>query len=772
MNNGVGPVKQHDFSSQLTQQSEVAGPASFLIVVNRISSPLPQEMGIFSGWEWQTLRTKILRAGFVPEECQIKLLKDVQTIPPRTVVVGMGESVLNHFTDKKSVDKWNLSPLVLPNGSILIPTYDMDRLRKQPEVGLYQELAFRRAKDFFMRWPKAHVERFHLNPDLSTKMDILRQIKNAPDIAVDVETGYGQINTVGFAWSPNDAIAINVLPGGYGADSHYQLWQLIRDVLEGPAKKTFQNFIYDVSYFSAYGIRTQNIHHDTMWAMKVLWPELKSNLGNVGRFYTERPYWKDDGKIADEEGKKKDWGNIRDWHKHYLYNCRDTTGTWEARQNQIEDLKKRNLHGFFYDYVMKLHEPILEMCSNGVPLDLQRRSDLLQSVDERITTMTKEFHSVVGRELNPRSPRQVQNYLKEKNIPLPKKYDKQSGGYKESSDSAAIKKIRLKFPQMKELELLQDIKSLEKALSSYIDFGVRKDGNLSYSLNGCGTETLRWSGGKDMWDNGFNIQTIPREGGEVSIKSMFVSPENWSFLEVDLRQAESRFVAYDAADKTLIDMLESGDDVHSHVGRAILQQMNKSVDGMSKEEFKKTWRQLGKKAGHGLNYAMKPGVFVDTVFNELDLVISKKDAEIITKAYYGLFPGIPKWHAWIRSELNVRRKLTAPSGWERYFYGRFGDDMFKEAYAWRPQHTIPWVTNKLMLYLHEQRKISDLGFKFLIQVHDALYLMVPDDQIERTAKICLNHLMWHPEIQLPGGKLYIPTEVQIGKRLSEMKEFH
>ena len=243
-------------------------------------------------------------------------------------------------------------------------------------------------------------------------------------------------------------------------------------------------------------------------------------------------------------------------------------------------------------------------------------------------------------------------------------------------------------------------------------------------------------------------------------------------MEIDLRQAESRFVAYDAADKTLIDMLESGDDVHTHVGMAILRQMGKSADGMSKEEFKKTWRQLGKKAGHGLNYAMKPGVFVETVFNELDLVISKKDAEIITQAYYGLFPGIPKWHAWIRSELNLKRKLSVPSGWERYFYGRFGDDMFKEAYAWRPQHTIPWVTNKLMLYRQEKRKEMNLNFRFLIQVHDALYLMVPGSEIEAVGKICLNHLMWHPEIQLPGGKLYIPTEVQIGKRLSEMKGLH
>lgn len=728
--------------------------------------------GCLNGWQHEYLRSKFLRAGFEPNRVRVALLGDYRPETSSKIIVGQGEATLRALTDKRGVDKWTLSPLKTSQGHTFIPTYDFGRIQKQYELGLYLDLALRRAFEFTMAPPTQTTERFFLNPPLEETLAVLEKLKNlkeTDEIAVDVETGYGQINTVGFAWSESDAIAINVLPSRCGDSDYFRLWSSIRDVLEAPSRKILQNFIYDVSYFSAYGIRVRGEIFDTMWAMKVLWPELKSNLGNVGRIYTKRVYWKDDGKVTDEEGSKKNWGDVRDWVRHYTYNCRDTTGTLEASKTQREDLRNRNLDKLFGSYIQRLTDPIREMCGRGVPVCLATRETLKAQTEARLEALTKTFHEKAKKEINPRSPRQVMAYLKESGVSLPKKYDKERGIYKESADASAIKKIRLKSDRPGLAEL-QEIKSLDKALSSYINFDLRSDGRLSYSLNGCGTETLRWSGGKDAWDRGFNIQTIPRDGDGPSIKSMFVAPEGYSFLEVDLRQAESRFVAYDSADAALIDMLESGADVHTHVGNAILRQMGKDPSVIPRDEFKKTWRQLGKKAGHGLNYGMKAGVFVETVFNELDIEITKKDAELITRAYFGLFPGIPRWHAWVRNELYTKRKLSAPSGWERYFYGRH-DEALKEGLAWRPQHTIPWITNHLMLHLCDERKHGRLKFQLLMQVHDALYLLIPEGEIDRVARVCLEYKTWHPQVDLPGGRMWIPTEVSIGKRMSEKKEF-
>lgn len=735
---------------------------SICVVADAAHTSVPDHFELFSGWQWSLLRDKMRRAGLSPEECQFFKLSEF--ISTDRLILGMGEKSLNYFTGLKGIDKWQLSPLSSKFGGKFIPTYDFGRIQKQFELNLYLELALKRAyeesktKDYENR-----EERFHLNPSVEETMSILDFIKTQPEISVDIETGYGQINTVGFAWSQSDAIAINVLPSRCSSGSYRALWEKIRDVLVSDSKKIFQNFIYDVSYFSAYGIRVNEIAHDTMWAMKFLWPELDMNLGNVGRVYTKRSYWKDDGKVEGAEAKRKSWGDIRDWVRHYTYNCRDTSGTWEAKQNQIKDLEERGLKKLFDGYLLKLIEPILEMCGNGVPICEETRQKLKNECEAKVLELSRKLSQEVGYEINPGSWQQKLKYLTAQGVKVPKKYDKTTGRYRESTDASSLKKIRLKHPELKALSLFTDIASLNKALSSYINFETKpNEAILRYTLNGTGTETLRFSGNRDPWDRGFNIQTIPREGGEVSIKSMFVAPPGWQFMEVDLKQAESRFVAYDSADKTLIEMLESGADVHRHVAAEIFH--------ISESEVTKDQRQLGKKAGHGANYAMKESVFIETCFSEMDLTLSRDEARNTLESYHRLFPGIRRWHMGIRSELNLRRKLSAPSGWERYFYGRFGDDMFKEAYAWRPQHTIPWITNHLMLYLRDRRKLEGLKFKLLVQVHDSLIMLVPDNELKRVAEICLDHKQWHPRVLLKGGEMWIPAECKTGTRLSEMRE--
>lgn len=738
------------------------------VVVDEVRTSAPEFFGLFSGWQWDGVRSKILRAGIALTDVRFVLLRDFPLETSRGVIVGLGESVLRELTGLKSIDKWQLSPLLAKSGRKFIPTFDLDRMNKQFELNLYFEMALQRAaKERHSFAYNRKPEQFHLNPSLEEKFAILDFVARQPEIAVDVETGYGQINTVGFAWSATEAIAINVLPNNMSDETHWQLWDRIRKVLEGPSKKIFQNFIYDVSYFSAYGIRTANITHDTMWAMKVLYPELKSNLGNVGRIYTERPYWKDDGKVTDEEGTKKDWGNIRDWPRHYLYNARDTTGTWEGKQNQIIDLRERGLAPFFESYIMRLTDAISEMCAHGMPISLDVRAKIKAETEAKIAELTLLLREQTGRDLNPSSPKQVMSYLRENKIILPKKYDKATGFYKESADASSLKKVRLKHPDLIALGTLADVKSFNTALSRYINFNVKpNEAKLRYSLNGCGTETLRNSGHKDGWGRGFNILTIPQEGGDVSIKQMMIAPEGQTFIEIDLRQAESRFVAYDSADKTLIDMLESGDDVHKHVAHEILKGLGKPAT-----DYSKHWRQLGKKSGHGANYDMKAGVFVETCFAEMDVVLAKKEAETILAAYHNLFPGIRTWHKEIQRELWQHRKLKAPSGWERYFYGRYGSEMHREAYAWRPQHTIPWITNHLMFHLLDQRKVGKLEFNLHTQIYDALYLTSAESRVEDIIKVCLDHRTWHPSVTLKGGQMYIPIEAKTGKCLAKMEEW-
>lgn len=737
-----------------------ASQSRFCVLVDTPSLSAKIEKVPLFGWELEFLQQNLLRGGIHPQEVSfISGTKEetLQYVNERNfnVLFPLGERVLTEVTGKRSLDKWNLSPLdCLPEYTTrkCVPSFGPDRVRKQPELSLYWVKSFQRgAKAPAGEWIRKR-QNFLLSPPLEQTFEVLESLKKEEFLSVDIETGRNQINTVGFAWSASDAIAIQVLPDRVDTQNHYRLWTLIAELLENPKqKKILQNFIYEQAYFSKYGIRMQGVHHDTMLCQKFLWPEFDQGLDNVGRFYTDEVYWKDDGKIIAEEGKKKDWGNIRDWVKHLDYNCKDTSNTYEACFRQKGDLKARGLEKLFYEYVMKLTGPVAEMCLRGLPVADDTRRKMQSELEEELKGIKAQFPEG----FNPGSWQQKIKLLKAKGYEIPKA--KRQDEYKESSDELALKKLRIKYPDDRDLKLLLQYAKAKKALSSYVDIELHDDGKLRYSLNITGTETLRFSSGTDPWGKGLNAQTLPKK-----YRKMFVAPEGLQWLQMDLKQAESRFVAYDSCDTALIEVLESGQDIHKLVALQILKRL-----GKPDSEYSNDWRQLGKKSGHGANYAMREGTFIDGCLKDMGVVLTHTEANAILESYHDLFPGIRKWHREIQTLLRRERKLTNPFGICRYFYGRLDDNTFREGYAYKPQSTIPAITNHLMLALCNKRTEGEFSFDLCLQVHDSLIMLVRPEELHKIAEYSLS-LKWHPEVVLPAGRLIIPIDCEVGKNLGEL----
>jgi len=203
----------------------------------------------------------------------------------------------------------------------------------------------------------------------------------------------------------------------------------------------------------------------------------------------------------------------------------------------------------------------------------------------------------------------------------------------------------------------------------------------------------------------------------------------------------------------MIEMLRDGADIHRYVAAQIY---NCNPDAISKPQ-----RQLGKKAGHGGNYLMTPPTFQSQCLTEMDFVITLQEARQALGGYHSGFPGVKQWQDRIIAEVQRNRMLTNPLGMKRHFYGRCDEGMHREACAYRPQSTIPGITNHLMLYLLDLRKTGSLQFKLLLQVHDSLLLQCNRQQAQAIHKATQNINTWHPHIELAGGILQIPTECEI-----------
>lgn len=676
-------------------------------------------------------------------------------------ILALGEFCLDLFADCSGIDKWQCSVLRQPSGRTVIPCYPSARIVKDMSLRMWVDLCCQKLARELHNPKGAPQYDMLLNPSLEETLAYLRgPVLRADRVSVDIETGRGQINTVGFAISEREAIAINVLPDRLGVDSHHELWSAINAILKSDQPKILQNFIYEHAYFSKYGIQLRGPIYDTMIAQKLLWPEFPMGLDTVGRMYTDQPYWKEDG---------KSWNDIRDWSRHYEYNCKDTMGTYAGFLGQSADLRYRGLTDLHDEYLTRLYPAVAEMCSRGIPVSEERLFALRKSVDAEYAKELQALNKTEGAEkLNPRSPDQVKKFLIARGYQVPKKYDSKTKQWKASTDEKSLKKLRLKAPEDPALTHLLKLSKYGKAQSSYLNFTYDADRRMRYSLNAHGTETGRWSGGTDPWDHGVNPQTVPGGNKGINIKSVFEASAGRVLLECDLKQAESRFVAYDSADLNLIRTLEDPTrDIHWEVACEILRTLGKDVP-TKKDKF---WRQLGKKSGHGANYNMQWATFVDTCLAELDVVLPKKDAEVILGAYHTLFPGIRKWHWRLREGVCQQRVLRTPLGRERLFYGRMDDSTFREAYAYRPQSTIPDITNHLMLHLMAQREQGALDFVLLLQCHDSLLLELPESAVALVAQECLATERWHPKIELAGGTLVIPTEVKTARNWGLLKDY-
>lgn len=698
-------------------------------------------------------------------------------------IVPAGECALRFVTGKKSLDKWHCSRLLSTQGTKVMPIYSPERSMANPALNFYIRHALarvRRGLDGDWPIPKPTLI---LNPPAPIVREYFNDVLlKAEEVANDIETGRGQINTVGFCAKPDEALVLNVLPRNYSPERFYQTWDWIRQVLENPKTgKVFQNGPYETQYYSQYGIRVLGYAWDTMWANKFCYPEFECGLGNVGRLFTEYPYWKDVGRtvVKEEEG-KRDWGNIRDWGQHYKYNGLDCVGTAAGAKAQRAHMAEQGLLEPFQDLVLSNASAAAEMYLEGLPVREEERARLSEKLLERIASHKQQLVEAAGGEVNHRSVKDKKRFLTSspRLYKLPKVWNASDKKYKESTGKQALMQLRLANPEDQALTELLELSRLEKAHGTYVDFKYdRRRGRMGFSLNLI-IKSGRWSCNQDAWDCGMNAQTVPGGNKGINIKELFFADlPGHTFFSVDLKQAESRYVAYEAPDFKMIKMLEDPEeDVHKYVGANIFglsfpEGMKSRSYVLSEDKAEaKLRRHLGKKTGHGKNYDMKGAVFVATCLEEIGLVLPRSKGDFFLNTYDELFPGIAKRKKNIQKELWAKRCLRTPLGRVRYFYGRVNDTVFRDAYSFCPQSTVPDITNAMMRYLLRLRDEGKLKFVLHLQCHDSLLLQAPKEHIGALKAACEDTDAWHPRIDLPGGRLVIPTSCEVGDCWGSMEE--
>lgn len=565
-------------------------------------------------------------------------------------------------------------------------------------------------------------------------------IENKRPAGFDIEVFKGEVSCISFAPSAELTMSIP-FDERWSDEEEIQLWRLIERYLgDKEIPKLLQNAMFDRWFLMMQKLRiiTRGVIHDTMIKCFINYPDFPKGLGFICSLFTRTPYYKDDGKTWFNDLKGTGHNNI---NQFYEYNAKDSAVLMEADPNLTQELIKfGNVQA--YEFSRRLMEPLLYMATRGIKVNNEKLQEHKKQATKELAIVQKELNEIAGFDFNVASPTQCKKYFYEvkgfKPITSIKK-DSKTGLRKSSvtTDNKAMKKLALRG--CKEATLVQQVRAYRKLIGTYLNITFDADGRLRCSWNIAGTNTGRLSSSATIFDTGTNMQNLPKV-----FKAFLEADEGYLMCEMDKAQAEWVVVAYLCGDANMIKTIENKEDAHINTAHLMfgapkeLLKLESDIIGSESDEqtilqkrkekcpeilryhpiANMSCRQAGKKSNHGLNYDLGANGFAATYGLEL------RESKRCTDLYHRAYPSIRIWHAHIRTQLGKDRTLTNLFGRKRRFLDRWGDDLFKTAYAYIPQSTVAQLLNIGLIESYERQTLPDYGFlrkmEHLSQVHDSV----------------------------------------------------
>jgi DNA polymerase I-like protein with 3'-5' exonuclease and polymerase domains len=251
---------------------------------------------------------------------------------------------------------------------------------------------------------------------------------------------------------------------------------------------------------------------------------------------------------------------------------------------------------------------------------------------------------------------------------------------------------------------------------------------------------------------GFDCDALDSMGRTIVTTEMRFGIDNIMGGNADLSQAEARIVAALAGETGLLDIFNSGGCIHRKNAANIFKK--KEEDVTEKE------RELAKRITHASNYGMGPITFARTAG------ISTHEAKTLLNTYFARYPKIKLWHMKIASDLKRSRVLVTPFGRKRTFFNRYDESLLKEAYAYIPQSTVADLLNMGLRRLYAKTKGTEV--EILLQIHDAVLVQCPTNQVTQTATL-LRDTLTIP-ITVDHLPITIPVDISVGENWGELKK--
>jgi DNA polymerase len=280
-----------------------------------------------------------------------------------------------------------------------------------------------------------------------------------------------------------------------------------------------------------------------------------------------------------------------------------------------------------------------------------------------------------------------------------------------------------------------------------------------------GAHTHRLSGEWSM-----NMQNLPRDKTRSKLRQALMAPPGHTMITADLAQIEARIVAALCDQGDLVERFRRNEDVYAWFASKVFQRL------ITKKSHPNE-RFLGKTAILGLGYGCGVERFIVMVRTQarqygipLDGIFDDEIAQEIVDTYRQLFSNIPKsWRrldhylsGYINNKLKTQKSSWGPvtfsSGRIRLpnnMYLRYEDTT--KLYGAKLLENIVQALARIVV-MSAAVRLADQKLRFVMQAHDELVFIVPDDDVAEARALIELEMIREPD-WLPG----LPLAVELGQ---------
>jgi DNA-directed DNA polymerase len=418
----------------------------------------------------------------------------------------------------------------------------------------------------------------------------------------------------------------------------------------------------------------------------------------------------------------------------------------EYKEEVIKFRENEKLEKIYTEFDLPMIPVLYKMEKNGIKIDQNHFKKLKEDFEKRVSEIEQKIFEVAGMEFNVNSPVQLSEILFFKLGLSTKGIKKTKKGY-----STGIKELEKLNDEHEIIGLIMEYRESAKLLSTYI-LPLPLLADEEQAIHTTFTQNVTATGRLSSLNP--NLQNIPvrTEIGK-EIRKGFIARDGKVFVSADYAQFELRLAAALAGDEKLIEIFNSGVDVHTKTASEVF--------NIPMEEVTKSQRRAAKVINFGVMYGMSPKGLADAAG------MSFYEAKSFIDDYFRVRNPIKKY---LDSVLLQAKTL----GYVETFFGRrrptpdvksanFVIRMAAERAAQNMpiQGTEADLMKRAMIRID---KILPKGTKQILQIHDSIIIECDEEEADEMAKILVETM----EGVAPELPIKLLAEVTTGKNWGEL----